>query len=124
MAKAQNDVLTTPKTEEITMQVVSIKQLLREVYAGGNTNVSVRSLLNNRYPQQWMYVGRRCWSTRFVHAASPLANPIRRLDREPRGSTLSQYKQWLWQQMQLPHSTVMQALHELSADTVLVCWCD
>lgn len=68
----------------------------------------------------WMYVGRGC--RRLGLARSPLANPFH-LKGGKRGSTLKQYKQWLWGKMVSGDEDVLRALREIQTCTTLMCHC-
>ena len=66
-----------------------------------------------------VYCGRACggWPT------SPLANPYV-LERESdRNKVLSQYRQWLAEQIADGNAEVMVALDDLYDGSVLGCWC-
>lgn len=76
--------------------------------------------LDQRYAYNWVYIGRSC--RHFPHG-SPLHNPYRRQPHQPRGSTLDAYRRHLCRQIRQGNPAVLRALHSLTPDTVLVCWC-
>lgn len=59
---------------------------------------------------------------RGLNTQSALANPFRRQDRKP-GSTLEQYRSWLWAKIVNGDPAVLGELFSITEDTYLVCWC-
>ncbi len=78
--------------------------------------------LNRSFGNSWLYIGRANPGAQLE--ASPLANPYRPRDfGGERGTTLSHYRRWLWQQIQAGNQEVLRALAAVNKETVLVCYC-
>lgn len=76
-------------------------------------------LLDQAFGNNWIYCGR--WSNKQV-TRSPLANPF--YNKEDPGSTLQQYKKWLWNKIRQRDIYVLKELTKLAPDSVLVCHCE
>jgi hypothetical protein len=59
-----------------------------------------------------------------VYAGRPsiFGNPFVLADEAARGSTIEQYRKWLWQQV-AADTAVAKAIRALPADATLGCWC-
>lgn len=106
------------------MQVVSLKQMQRLVAETGDPSCSVLDVLDARYGEQWVYIGRKVTlRDGTTLEASPLGNPHRLNGRE-RGAVIQPYRCWLWAHLQVANSPQVTAIRELSTESVLICWCD
>ncbi len=71
--------------------------------------------LNDTYGTKWMYVG---WTSKASLPRSPLAQPKASRDKK------ETYRQWLWHQMQIGNTQILNLLRLVKHDTVLIddCW--
>jgi hypothetical protein len=70
--------------------------------------------------ENWVYVGRP--NLHYGLPGHPLANPyIESL--YGRENCILRFKVWIWNKIKARDEVVMDALKNLSADSVLVCWC-
>jgi hypothetical protein len=78
--------------------------------------------LNQVFGNRWLYIGRV--NRQVGLSQSPLANPFKvKAFGGQHGSTLTHYRQWLWERIQAGDETVLDALKTIDENTVLVCYC-
>lgn len=106
------------------MQLVSLKQMKKIATSACDPGYTTLDVLNGRSGEGgWTYIGREMRYDDWTFEASPLGNPYR-VGSKGRGTVIEPYRRWLWQQLQVPNSPHVQALRALTADSVLVCWCN
>lgn len=86
--------------------------------------ISVRNLSNSQL-QNVVYVGRKC--SHF--AKSPLHNPFKLLQGDPKGATIARFRAYLWAKIQEQDRAIclelarLATLHKNGEALTLGCWC-
>lgn len=88
-----------------------------------------RQILAEKFGDSYMYCG---WGNRRLGLpTSPLANPYtdksnartNRIRVASRDEAVEMYRVWLWQRICSQDQAVLEALHQITPTTALVCWC-